>query len=128
MAAGERQLFTNNATTALAQTAVAASTTLEVETGTGDLFASPGVGEFQLVTLESTAGAHEVVKMTGRSGDTLTAVRGYEFTAQNWTSGATVSARITATTMVGFQNQMDRILVGADGEILVGADFNVLWS
>ena len=102
----EIQLFTNNAVTLLAAPIGPADTSMTVMTGFGALFPSPGPGQFFLVTLENQAATlREIIKVTGRTGDTFTGlVRAQEgTTAQSWSaslgSDTLVDHRITAETM-----------------------------
>lgn len=104
-------LAANNASTLLVSGISAASTTLQVSTGTGDLFPSPVPGtSYFKVTLTSLAAGKtkEVVHVTARSGDTLTITRGQEGTAAaSWDSGASVANLFTAGTFNDLAQQMD---------------------
>lgn len=97
-----KQLFSNNASTTLSATISSGATTLTVPTGKGALFSSPSGGDYELLTISDGTNV-EIVKMTGRSSDTLTIVRGQEGTsASGWTVGATtitVEGRITKQTL-----------------------------
>lgn len=104
------QLFTNNAVTLLQAPITATDTSLTVMNGYGAQFPQPtGDGsDFFLVTLENqTATVREIIRVTGRVGDTFTfalAHRGQEGTtplAWNASSGddTLVDHRITAETM-----------------------------
>lgn len=100
------QLFSNNAVSLLNAPISASSTSLQVQPGLGALFPQPSQpGEFFLVTLETIAAPfnREIIKVTGRSGDTLTfslADRAQEGTvAQAWAANDTlVDHRATAET------------------------------
>ena len=102
------QLFTNNAVSLLSAPISAASTSLSVMAGYGALFPNPGVNEFFLITLENeSATLREIIKVTGRSGDTLTFLltdRGQEGTTpRSWGASSgndtLVDHRVTAETM-----------------------------
>lgn len=101
------QLFTNNAVSLLAIPISAGATSLTIMSGFGALFPQPvDPGDFFLVTLENeTATAREIIRVTGRTGDTFTGlVRGQEgTTAQAWSaslgSDTLVDHRVTAETM-----------------------------
>lgn len=103
----DRQLFTNNAAALLASPISDSSTALSVMAGYGSLFPQPiEAGDYFLVTLENeTATAREIVRVTGRTGDTFTGlVRGQEGTTpQAWSATAgsdtLVDHRVTAETM-----------------------------
>lgn len=81
-------LWANNASTTLAVAIGTTSTSIVLAGGTGALFPSPGSNQYFLGTLSpATPGAQspEIVRVTARSGDTLTVVRAREGTiAQNW--------------------------------------------
>lgn len=103
------QLFSNNAKTTLAADITNVATTITVATGEGALFSSPAAGQFELITLESTT-AVEIVKMTSRTTDTLTVVRGQEGTTGTaFTTGDKVEGRITKGTLVGLQQPFGSI-------------------
>lgn len=91
-----KQLYTNNAVAPLAATITSGATTIGLGTGFAN-FATPTGGDYQIATI--TDGTNiEIIKITARSGSSLTVVRGQEgTTAQAWTDTvSTVSARITA--------------------------------
>jgi hypothetical protein len=103
-----KQLFTNNAVSLLTAPITATSTSLTVMTGYGALYPNPGPNEYFLVTLENqTASVREIIKVTGRVGDTFTftlADRGQEgTTALPWAASSgndtLVDHRVTAETM-----------------------------
>lgn len=97
-----KTLYTNNATTTLAASAVAeATSSLTVATGTGSRFATPSSDNDEWQALTLTDGASiEIVHLTGRTGDVLTVTRGMEgTTALDWSIGAVLEGRITASMM-----------------------------
>ncbi len=90
-------LFANNATTILDGNILVGSTTINVVNGA--LFPSPATGDFFLATMTDGSN-HEIVKVTGRTGNAFTVVRAQEgTTAVAWPSGTTISNRITAGTL-----------------------------
>lgn len=90
-------LFTNFAHSRLAAGINASATTVLVETGHGARFPSPTGGDFFYVTLESAAAVREIVKVTGRTDDTFTVVRGQDnTTAVDWAAGVVVALRLNA--------------------------------
>lgn len=104
----DTQLFTNNAVSLLSAPITASATSLTVMAGYGNLYPSPGPGEFFLVTLENQTGtAREIIRVTGRVGDTFTfplGNRGQEGTpALAWSASSgndtLVDHRVTAETM-----------------------------
>lgn len=99
--------FANNASTTLGSALSNSATTVTVASGTGAEFPSPGAGQWFMATLwasgSTTGTPNEIVKVTSRTGDTLTVVRAQEgTTAQAWSVGDTVANYITA----GFLNQL----------------------
>lgn len=95
------QKFANNASSLLAASITDIETTIQVDSGYGALFPNPGEGEYFVIGLENSSGDLEICKVTARSTDLLTVVRGWEDTvAQAWTNGVTrVELRNTAGSM-----------------------------
>jgi hypothetical protein len=92
--------FTNNATTSLASDINDLVTSLTVATGLGSLFPTLSGGDYFYCTLSDFAGNIEIVKVTARSGDTFTIVRGQDnTTADSWTAGDKVELRLVAATL-----------------------------
>lgn len=103
-------LFSNNATTTLAQSVSATATVLNVASGTGNLFPSPTSGQAFAVTLvdAATGLTNEICYCTARSGDQLTVVRGREGTnAIAWSAGDTCANYITADVMENWLQESD---------------------
>lgn len=94
-------LFTNNAATTLAASITSGDTSLTVASGGGALFPNPTSPDYFIVTLVGISGTPiEIVKVTARSSDTFTIVRGQEGTTPSaFTGGDKVELRITAATM-----------------------------
>lgn len=89
--------FTNNATTTLASGITNVATSLTVASGNGALFPSLSGSDVFYATLANTSGTVEIVKVTARSTDTFTIVRGQDGTsAVAWNSGDKVELRVTA--------------------------------
>lgn len=87
-------LLPNNAATTLS-TAIDATETGLVVTD-GSVFPTPGASEHFYVTLVSPQGMLEIVKVTARSGNVLTGVRGAEGTTPSpFAAGSRVEARVT---------------------------------
>ena len=97
-------LFTNNASTTLASSINSSVTSLTVSAGQGSLFPNPSAGQYFYTTISNVAGTlREIVKVTARSTDTFTIVRGQDNTsAQSWTTGDTVELRVTAADLENF--------------------------
>ncbi len=99
--------FANNASTTLGGSISPTATSITVAAGTGARFPSPAVGQYFTATLfaagSSTGLPDEIVRVTSRTGDTMTVVRAQEgTTAQSWSVGDTFANFITA----GFLNQL----------------------
>lgn len=87
-------LFANNATTTLASVLSGSATSCDVASGTGALFPSPSGGSYFMMTFTDAATGliNEIVKVTARTGDTMTIVRGQEGTvAVAWGIGDTAA-------------------------------------
>jgi hypothetical protein len=83
-----------------------------VATGTGSLFPAITGTEFFTATLwaagSSTGVPNEIVRVTARSGDTMTVVRAQEGTsAQNWNVGDTFANYPTAAFLSGLVQEVD---------------------
>lgn len=97
-------VFTNNAVGALASGITNVATSLTLGTGQGALFATLTGSDYSKVTIfqYGTGGEtnHEIVKVTARTSDTLTIVRGQEgTTARAFSAGDIVECRVTADAM-----------------------------
>ena len=75
--------WTNNASTTLASSISAVATTITVASSGGSLFPTLGAGDYFYATLVDSSNNIEIVKVTGRTGDVMTVVRGQEGTSAN---------------------------------------------
>lgn len=82
----------NNVTGFLNTAITASDTGVVLQSGNGASFPSLGAGEYFYATLVSTGGTLEVVKVTARSGDSMTVLLGV---------GATDAAAKTAAASIG---------------------------
>lgn len=104
------QLFANNTYSVLSDAIDNVTTVIEVASGAS--FPSPTGDDFFLVTLigldvNLNETVWEIVKVTGRTGNVLTVVRGQDGTsAQAWPSATRVELRITAGTMAAKQETL----------------------
>lgn len=88
------QVFSNNVDTTLSATLTIAATTATVADGSG--LRTLSFGQYELLTLTDGT-LYEIVKITGRTGNTLTIVRAQESTtAREWASGTRAFADVTA--------------------------------
>lgn len=93
-------LFTNNASGALASSITSASTTIVLSSGQGAEFPALAAGEFFYATLTDSSNNLEVIRVTARTSDTLTAVRAQDgTTARAYSAGALCELRVTAAAL-----------------------------
>lgn len=98
--------FTNNATATLAASITTSSTSLTVTTSQGALFPTLAAGDYFYATLVDSSNNIEIVKITARSGDTLTAVRAQESTtARAYAAADKLELRVTAAALTNFATQ-----------------------
>lgn len=107
--------FVNNASSILAASINNLDTVIQVSSGDGALFPSPTPPEYFVATLEDDAGNIEVVQVTGRTGDLLTVVRGFDNSvAQSFAMSTTrVELRLTAAVVEEFIQRNGDIMTGA---------------
>lgn len=72
--------FSNNATTTTVGAISSTATTVVVATGDGALFPTLGASEYFKATLQDVNDNFEIVKVTARTDDTMTVVRGQDGT------------------------------------------------
>lgn len=94
-------VFSNNASSLLAASIDDNDTVVQVGSGDGALYPSPGAGQHFKLALVNASGDLEICHCTSRAGDLLTVTRGQEGTsAQAWTNGVTrAELRSTAGTL-----------------------------
>lgn len=89
-------VFKNNAESTLDTAISAVDLGIVVAYGDGPNFPSLGVGEYFYLTITEMDDSYEIVKVTARSGDSMTIVRAQEgTTARSFTAGASCELRIT---------------------------------
>lgn len=108
-----KQLFANNAKTTLLATLNSGDLSMNLASGQGALFPTGlTTGQYFLVTVESS-GSIEIIKCTGRTGDTLTIAalgRAQEGTvALTFPVGSVVEMRVTRDTLGGFAKSSERL-------------------
>lgn len=90
--------FKNNAFSTLDVAISAADVGLTVAYGDGTLFPAAGAGDYFYLTIQNAddEDTYEIVKVTARSGDSMTIVRAQESTtARSFTAGALCELRVT---------------------------------
>ena len=107
--------FANNAHSTLASGISTSATSITVASGQGARFPSLTGSEFFYATLIDTSNNLEIVKVTARSTDVLTATRAQESTsARAFSSGDRIELRVTAQ---GLADHIDLDNVVADNSI-----------
>lgn len=90
-------LVKNNAYSTLASGISNVATTINLAAGTGSRFPAAGGADYFYATLINTSNQLEVVKVTARSTDTLTVVRGQDgTTARAYSASDRIELRLTA--------------------------------
>lgn len=118
-------ILQNDTASTLRVGVAAGDTTLVVASGQGSRFPTLGVGDYFYATLEGTAGDKEIVQITARSGDSLTAVRGAESTtAREFPAGSTIEMRVTAASVI--DAAANAVSLSALGVTASAAELNVL--
>ena len=101
------QLTKNNAYSTLATWTIGTGTgTFTVASGEGARYPTIGGGDWFFATLQDASNNIEIIKITARSSDTLTAgARAQEgTTARTWVAGDVIEIRLTAATAVTTDN------------------------
>lgn len=107
-------LVKNNAYSTLASGITATATTITVAAGTGSRFPAAGGADYFYATLIDTSNNLEVVKVTSRSTDTLTVVRGQDgTTGRIYSAGARIELRVTAALLADIRDS----ITPADGTV-----------
>ncbi len=100
--------FANNAHSTLASSVSTSATSITVASGHGARFPSLSGSEFFYATLIDTSNNLEIVKVTARSTDVLTATRAQESTsARAFASGDRIELRVTAQGLVDNISNLD---------------------
>lgn len=110
MSSTDIRLYANNAKSTLLRSVDQASSTIPLAIGEGARFPSiTSSNQYFLVTLES-AGEYEICRVTGKSGDELTVLRGQEGSiAKSFPLGALVQMRVTKGILQDFARLTDRL-------------------
>lgn len=125
-------VFANGAVGTLTSSALLTDTTLHLTTGQGSRFPNPAAGDYFVLTLQNGS-ATEIIHVTARVADALTAVRAQEgTTAVGWAAGTVVDMRVTAGLLESFLQfaagtalAVTSIDLGADGTLTGGTLNNV---
>ena len=119
-------VFSNNAATALASSVTNSATSLTVQDGS--VFPTLSGADYTYITLEDLDGNVEIVKLTARSGNTLTVARAQDGTsARAFSSGSKCELRLTAALLNEVATQADTdtntTYTAGSGLSLTGTEF-----
>ncbi len=104
--------FSNNATTTTTARISNTDTTITVATGTGALFPTLGAGEYFKATLQDINNNFEIVKVTARTDDTMTVVRGQDGTlAVPFAANSRFELRVLASSAQEYLDSIDFLLL-----------------
>jgi microcystin-dependent protein len=103
-------LLSNNASSVIASSITSSSTTIILAAGQGVEFPSPGATDYFYATLLDSSNNLEIVKVTARSTDTLTVVRGQDGTsARAYTAGDLLELRLVAGVLNDVQTTINSL-------------------
>jgi hypothetical protein len=101
-----KPLFSNNASATLAGSYSSAATALTLTATQGAMFPLPTGGDYFMATIVNNLNVIEIVKVTARTSDTLTVVRGQEGTAARaLAAGEKLELRVTAGALEAVRDQ-----------------------
>lgn len=107
--------FANNAAGTLAANISSTDTSLSVAPGQGAIFPTIGAGEFFYVTLVDSSNSLEVVKVTAKSGDVFTVVRGQNgTTARAYVENDKVELRVISAAFDEFIQRSGSVAMTGD--------------
>lgn len=116
--------LSNNGVSKLASPVSSSDTTITVLTGDGAKFPAITAGQFFMATLVKSTGTFEIVKVTARSGDTLTVTRAQEGTVASAFGGNDwIEHRLTAGSVMGELERIDTDIAGKvskAGDVVTG--------
>lgn len=100
-------LVKNNAFSTLASGITNVATSITLAAGTGSRFPAAGGADYFYATLINTSNQLEVVKVTARSTDTLTVVRGQDgTTARAYSTGDRIELRVVAALIADIRDSI----------------------
>lgn len=107
--------ISNNAATTIAGSLTAVATSIALAAGSGSKFPTLSVGDWFPLTLIKGTGEREIVKVTARSGDLLTVVRGQEGSSPlTFSAGDKAELRITAAVFDELTSKIAQAQVDAE--------------
>lgn len=110
--------FTNNASATLATGINSSVTSIQVTSAQGGQFPTLAAGDYFFATLIDSSNNIEIVKVTARSADTLTVVRGQDdTTAKAYVAGDKIELRTTAASLNAIASEARAYADSAAGSI-----------
>ena len=104
--------FSNNATTTTTARISDTDTSLTVASGTGTLFPVLGAGDYFKATLQDTNNNFEIVKVTARTDDIMTVIRGQDGTlAIPFAANSRFELRVLASSTQEYLDSIDFLLL-----------------
>lgn len=104
--------LTNNASTTVPLTISSIATSLTVATGTGIAFPTLGASDYFFATIQDVNDHFEIVKVTARTDDTMTIVRGQESTlAIPFPANSRFELRVTVENMLSTFTDLNFLLL-----------------
>jgi hypothetical protein len=104
--------FSNNATTTITARISDTDTSLTVASGTGALFPTLGASEYFKATLQDTNNNFEIIKVTARTDDIMTVVRGQDGTlAIPFPANSRFELRVLANNVQDYVDSLDFLLL-----------------
>lgn len=102
----------NNAFSTIPLGVASTATTFTVDTGDGSLFPTLGASDYFYATISSTTNNYEIVKVTARTDDTFTVVRGQEGTvAIPFSANSRIELRVTVSNVRSILDDLDLLLL-----------------
>lgn len=116
--------LSNNAISTLASGIAAGATSISLASGTGSKFPTLGAGDYFPATISKPDGSFEIVRVTARSGDTLTVTRAQEgTTALAFDANSLIELRLTADTVLSLPFQYQSKTVSANTTLNTNTEY-----
>ena len=121
--------FSNLASTTLASSVTSSATSITV--ADGSVFPTLGAGDYFYATIDAPPSLTEIVKVTARSGNTLTVVRAQDnTTATTHASGDEIALRVVSAVLEDIASAAATESVSTSGDTMTGAlpvGGNLVW-
>jgi hypothetical protein len=120
-------ILKNNTEGFLATAISASDTGLVLQSGNGANFPNPVSPDYFYATLVSSGGTQEVVRVTARSGDSMTVLRGQDgTTAQSFAAGSRLEMRVNAQSVIDTVYGITNYQGGSDTNPVIRLDGSAL--